>query len=99
MQRIKKAAATIGWDCPLLTFIYLGFDCGSPLWGLRGVRLASLLADPAVRAELLRGQPFCHLYQDHRCPFQVSLVELDGTGLNEFSSIYQGHLFVQKAIS
>ena len=26
----EKAAATIcGWDCPLLTFIYLGFDCDS----------------------------------------------------------------------
>ena len=30
MQRINKAAAAIyGWDCPLLTFIYPGFDCGS----------------------------------------------------------------------
>ena len=30
MYRIKKAAATIyGWDRPLLTFIYPGFDCGS----------------------------------------------------------------------
>ena len=29
-SRIKKAAATIsGWDCSLLTFIYLGFDGGS----------------------------------------------------------------------
>ena len=29
-SRIKKAAATIsGWDCPLLTFIYPGFHCGS----------------------------------------------------------------------
>ena len=29
-KRIKKAAAAIsGWDCPLLTFIYPGFDCGS----------------------------------------------------------------------
>ena len=29
-SRIKKAAATIsGWDCPLLAFIYPGFDCGS----------------------------------------------------------------------
>ena len=26
----KETAATIyGWDCPLLAFIYLGFDCGS----------------------------------------------------------------------
>ena len=31
MYRIKKAAAAIyGWDWPLLTFIYPGFDCGSP---------------------------------------------------------------------
>ena len=30
MYRIKKAAAAIyGWDWPLLTFIYPGFDCGS----------------------------------------------------------------------
>ena len=30
MYRIKKAAAAIyGWDRPLLTFIYPGFDCGS----------------------------------------------------------------------
>ena len=29
-QRIKKGAAPIyGWDCPLLTFIYPGFDCSS----------------------------------------------------------------------
>ena len=29
-SRIKKAAAIIsGWDCPLLTFIYPGFDRGS----------------------------------------------------------------------
>ena len=28
MYRIKKAAAAIsGWDHPLLTLIYLGFDC------------------------------------------------------------------------
>ena len=27
---MKKAAAAIyGWDCPLLLFIYSGFDCGS----------------------------------------------------------------------
>ena len=30
MYRNKKAAAAIyGWDRPLLTFIYPGFDCGS----------------------------------------------------------------------
>ena len=29
MQIIKKAAAIYGWDCPLRTFIYPGFDCGS----------------------------------------------------------------------
>ena len=30
MQRIKEAAAAIyGWDFPLLTFIYPGFDCDS----------------------------------------------------------------------
>ena len=30
MQRIKKAAAAIyGWDCPLLTFTYPGFDFDS----------------------------------------------------------------------
>ena len=30
MQRTKKAAAAIyGWDRPLLTFTYPGFDCGS----------------------------------------------------------------------
>ena len=28
-SRIKKAAAAIGWDCPLLTFTYPGFDCES----------------------------------------------------------------------
>ena len=31
MPIIKKAAAAIyGWEYPLLTFIYPGFDCGSP---------------------------------------------------------------------
>ena len=31
MYRIKKAAAaSYGCDRPLLTFIYLGFDCGLP---------------------------------------------------------------------
>ena len=29
MSRIKKAAATHGWEYPLLTSIYPGFDCGS----------------------------------------------------------------------
>ena len=30
LQEIRKAAATIyGWECPLLTLIYPGFDCGS----------------------------------------------------------------------
>ena len=30
MQRFKKAAAAIlGWEHPLLTFIYPGFHCGS----------------------------------------------------------------------
>ena len=27
--RRRIFAAIYGWDCPLLTFIYLGFDCGS----------------------------------------------------------------------
>ena len=26
--RNKAAAAVSGWDCPLLTFVYPGFDCG-----------------------------------------------------------------------
>ena len=29
MCRIKNSAAISGWDRPLLTFIYPGFDCGS----------------------------------------------------------------------
>ena len=27
--RSRNSADIYGWDCPLLTFIYLGFDCGS----------------------------------------------------------------------
>ena len=53
-SRIKKAAAAIyGWDCPLLTFIYLGLDCGSvapqgpsshrsPFWEITIQPMASL---------------------------------------------------------
>ena len=33
-EESKKAAAIYGWDCPLLTFIYPGFDDGSHGRGL-----------------------------------------------------------------
>ena len=29
--RRRNSAAIYGWDCPVLIFIYPGFDCGSPL--------------------------------------------------------------------
>ena len=31
--RRRISAAISGWDCPLLTFIYPGFDCGSHVFG------------------------------------------------------------------
>ena len=33
---------------------------------------------------------------NNRCPFQVSLVKIEGTGLNGFDSICQGFQFFQK---
>ena len=34
--RRRIAAAIYGWDCPFLTFIYPGFDCGSAENGRKG---------------------------------------------------------------
>ena len=31
----------------------------------------------------------------HRCPFRLVWLEIDGAGLDEFDSIYQGHLFLK----
>ena len=47
MKRIKKAAATIhpGWEYPLLTFIYPGFEGGTLANGKVGTHRPSI--DPA----------------------------------------------------
>ena len=41
LQELRRriSAAIYGWDCPLLTFIYPGFDCGSVVLGQSGVQL------------------------------------------------------------
>ena len=75
---MKKAAAAIsGWDCPLLTFMYPGFDCGSldfsvigelhPLKDHRCLRASRFWArGSALRSARLIGAPGCGLSAPHR---------------------------------
>ena len=76
IKRIKKAAAIYGWDCPLLTFIYPGFGCGSSEKPFEKVPRFSTM----ILRNPLKSDRFSVLERvGHQLPTELSLSTVDLT--------------------
>ena len=72
VKNFKKAAAAFyGWDCPLLTFIHLGFGCGSPWDSPASQATPASFWCPLGSLLVKRGSPWCKKRLHHTIQFEA----------------------------